>query len=201
MIIVLGRPRAARPTQQQAAAAVAPAGLCVAIARAVVAAEARVELVGSIGDDAVGDAVIVGLAREEIGHAAMLRTPGSSTPGGPGDPGALPPRLDREDVALGLGYLVDFEVLVLAEPLDPAAEEEALDAASYRGARIVAVVPPGSAPSGRLAAAATVFEAPEDAGGAFAVMVGRYAVELERGMGPGEAFARAVAVSGWERRP
>jgi hypothetical protein len=201
MIIVLGRPRAARPTQLQAAAAVVPAGLCVDVARAVAAAGARVELVGSIGDDAAGDAVVVGLAREGIGHAAMLRTPGARTPGEPGDPEGPLPRLDREDVALGLGYLVDFEVLILAEPLDPAAEEAALAAAAYRGARVVAVVPPGGAPGRALAAAATVFEAPEDGGGAFAAMVGRYGVELERGAAPGEGFARAVAVSGWERRP
>ena len=71
MIIVLGRPsiaevpigpRAGRPRRATVAMAVAAAG-------------GRVELVGSVGDDAAGDAVAIGLARAGVGHAALLRIP------------------------------------------------------------------------------------------------------------------------------
>lgn len=200
MIVVLGRPLVAQPPLADDVATPVPAGPCVAIARAAVAAGARVELVGSIGDDAEGDAVVVGLARAGVGHAALLRDPAARTPHIERPPEGMLPRLDRGDIELGLGYLLDFSVLLLAEPLDPDAEAAALDAAAFRGAHVVAVLPHGTLPGERLAAAATVFEAPADGGGAFAAMVGRYTAEIERGAAPADGFARATAQTGWERR-
>jgi hypothetical protein len=200
MIVVLGRPLVAQLPLPDGAAAPVPAGPCVAIARAAVAAGARVELVGSIGDDAEGDAVVVGLARAGVGHAALLRDPAARTPHAARPRAGILPRLDRDDIELGLGYLLDFSVLLLAELLDPEAEAAALDAAAFRAAEVVAVLPHGTRPGERLAATATVFEAPADSGGAFAAMVGRYAAEIERGAAPADGFARAAAQTGWERR-
>ena len=200
MIVVLGRPLAARPPLMGGPAAVVPGGLCVAIARAAVAAGAAVELVGSIADDATGDAMVLEFARAGIGHAALLRVPVSPGPDGGGD-GSSRPRLDEGDVQLGLGYLLEFGVLLLAEQLDPPAEAAALDAAAFRGAQVVAVLPRGASPSDRLAAGATVLEAPDEDGGAFAWMIGRFAAELDRGAAPADGFTRAAAATGWERRP
>ncbi len=171
-----------------------------AIARAAVAAGARVEVVGAIPDDAAGDALVVGLARGGIGHAALLRQPVPVVPEG------IPPadtrwvRLDAADVELGLEYILEFGVLVLAEPLDPAAEAAALDAAAWRGAQVIAVLPAGVTPGQRLASTATVVVAPDEDGGAFAEMLGRYAAELDRGSSPAEGLGRAAAAAGWERR-
>jgi hypothetical protein len=197
MIVVLGRPRAARSSPLPDATTPVPAGMSVAIAGAAVAAGARVELVGSIGDDDAGDAVVVGLSRAGIGHAALLRDPEASTPGVDAPPGALP-RLERADVELGLGYLADFRVVVLAEPLEPEAESAAIDGAAYHGAHIVAIQPAGTTPSNRLAAVGTVLEAPIDDGGAFQALVGRFAAELERGVTAAEGFTRATVATGWE---
>ncbi len=199
MIVVLGRPRAARRPGTPDAVAPTPAGLCVSIARAAVEAGAKVELVGSIGDDTAGDEVIVGLSRLGIGHAAMLRDPGSRTPA-PETPQTDLPRLERGDVELGLGYLVEFAVLLLAERLDPDAEAAALDAAAFHGAQVVAILKAGASPSERLADVGTVLEAPDEDGAAFGALVGRFAAELERGTPGAESLARAAVGTGWERR-
>jgi sugar/nucleoside kinase (ribokinase family) len=195
MIVVLGRPSARLLVPD---ARLIPDGACVAIARSAVAAGGAVELVGSVGDDEPGDAVVVGLGREGIGHAAVLRDPRAATPVAGRTPGGPAPALERGDVDLGLGYVPDVGVLVLAEALTADAEDAALDAAAYHGAQVVAIVPPGTEPARRLAAVATVFEAPGTDTPAFAAMVGRFAAELDRGTAPGVGFATATAASGWE---
>jgi len=197
MIVILGRP-SVRPLVQDAR--LVPDGVSVAIARAVVSAGRPVELVGSVGDDDAGDALVVGLGREGIGHAALLRQPVAATPVAGQPPCGLAPTLDLADVELGLGYIPDVDVLVLSEPLDRDAESAALDAAAYHGARVVAVVPPGTVPSERLATVATVLESSEDPPPAFTAMVGRYAAELDRGAAPEAGFEIATAAAGWEPR-
>jgi hypothetical protein len=194
MIVVLGRPRAASSpgTRDSDLDGVRPVGLAVEIACAAAAAGGRVELVGSIGDDAAGDAVVVALGRAGVGHAALLRDPAARTGGE-----ARPARLDRADVELGLGYLVDYRVLVLAEPLAGDVEAAALDAAAFHAAQVIAVVTPGSAVSDRLATAATVLERPRVASDAFAQAVGRFAAELDSGAEPRAALAAAVQAAGW----
>ena len=57
-----------------------PAGRAAAIARAAVAAGAEVQVVGRIGGDAAGDALVVALGREGIGHTALLRDAVHPTP-------------------------------------------------------------------------------------------------------------------------
>ena len=183
--------------------AATPPLLTTPIAIAAAAAGARVEVVGSIGDDAAGDDVVVLLGRSGVGHAALLRDPGGRTPTPPAlrgttdapeapdaEAGSWPlSRLEAEDVELGLGYLVEYRVLVLAERLGPDAERVAIEAARFQGAAIVAIVPPGVAASDELVAAGTVFEAPPDAGTRFTDLVGGLAAALDRGTPLATAFS------------
>jgi hypothetical protein len=202
MIVVVGRPAilarsAPGPADDTRAR---PAGVVAGIAVAAAAQGARVEIVGTIGDDDDGDALTVGLSRSRVGHAALLRDPAAGTPR-VGEPTEPLPRLEAADVELGLRYHADYRVLVLAEPLPEDAERAALDAASFQGAAVVAVVPSGGAVSDRLAGAGTVLEAPEDSEGAFPELVGRYAAALDAGNEPSAAFADARRATGWESGP
>ena len=172
-------------------------GLAAQVALAAAAAGSTVEVVGSIGDDGDGDAVVVALGHAGIGHAALLREPGSATPVEGADAEAAP-RLDARDIDLGLRYLVDYRVLVIAEPLPPEAEIVALEAAAYHEAEVVAIVPEGAAVSPALAAVGTVFEAPADAGAPFAELVGRYAAALDGGDDREVALRAAASSTGSE---
>ncbi len=55
-------------------------GLAAGVARAAAAAGVEVQLVGKVGGDPAGDAVLLSLARGRVGHLALLRDPGSATP-------------------------------------------------------------------------------------------------------------------------
>ncbi|MDR3546372.1 MAG: PfkB family carbohydrate kinase, partial [Candidatus Limnocylindrales bacterium] len=55
-------------------------GLAAGVARAAAAAGAEVQLVGKVGDDPAGDAVLISLARGGVGHLALLRDAASATP-------------------------------------------------------------------------------------------------------------------------
>ena len=116
MIVVLGRPRLD--------ALGGLARLAGRIAAAAATNGARVELVGSVTDDDAGDAAITALGKAGIGHAALLRMPTS----------AGQPRLDAADIELGLRYVSDCRVLVIADALDAAALAAAVDGAQYHGA-------------------------------------------------------------------
>lgn len=74
------------------------AGLAAAIARAAASAGAEVQLIGKVGDDPSGDAVLLALARGRVGHLALLREAGRATPIAPaGNPvGAV---ADTESIA------------------------------------------------------------------------------------------------------
>jgi sugar/nucleoside kinase (ribokinase family) len=166
---------------------------------------ARVELVGSVGDDADGERVALELGRHRIGHAALLRDPAATTPHEQPDAedeetgaasGALP-HLDAADVALGLSYLADCQVLVVAEPLSPAALAAASEAAAYHGAALIVVGADDAAGAG-LPEDATVLGVPEGDAAAFSRLVGLYAAQLEAGRQPADAWHEALATSGWE---
>lgn len=196
-----------------------PAGLAGWIASSAAAAGATTQLVGRIGDDDLGDAVVLGLARAGVGHAALLRDATHATPElaleeeWPDDAAALiaedgpaaaigapahSPVLDAEDVALGLRYLTDFAVLVIAEPLSAAAARAALDAAEFAGARTVTIGATAPAASGAAPAAGhDLFEPPDGDPEAFAAVIGRYAAGLARGVEPAEAFTAATRATGW----
>lgn len=215
MIVVVGRPaivaRSAPGPRDDAAAR--PSGLVAGIAMAAAAARARVEVVGTIGDDEDGDALTVALSRSGVGHAALLRDPSARTPRRASaqapiagsaqatrveEPPEPAPRLEAADVELGLRYHAEYRVLVLAEPIPEDAERVALEAASFQGAAVIAIIPPGGAVSERLSGAGTVLEAPAEGNGAFADLVGRYAAALDAGEEPQIAFASARRATGWE---
>lgn len=185
-----------RPSIEDGPIGPLPAGMGAIVAMAIAAAGGRVELVGTLGDDASGDAVAIALARAGVGHAALLRIPGTTTPrGGTTD---APTRLDAADVELGLRYLTDYRVLIVADTVPTDVLTVAVDAAAYAGAALVIVVAHGERPIAVVDSAATVLEAPDEAQGPFAVAVAGYALALEAGTDPALALRSAVEAAGWE---
>jgi hypothetical protein len=210
VIVVLGRPRVHRPEPD---GELAPTGLAVAVALGAAAAGSEVELVGAIGDDPEGDKVVVALGRAGVGHAALLRDPAARTPHLGQDPEARPlPRLDAADVELGLRYLPECRVLVIGAQLDQAALAEALEAAAFHGAAVVMVATAGTIDPESVGPGVTLLERPPvedeegtdeaDAAGAaeaeFGTLVAEYAVRLDRGLSPSQAFSAALDRGAWE---
>ncbi len=76
MIVVVGLPAYVGTADGRGA----PGGLAADVAAAAQGRGAQVELVGKVGDDGAGDAVVVALGRAGIGHAALLRDPARPTP-------------------------------------------------------------------------------------------------------------------------
>jgi hypothetical protein len=206
---------------------IASAGMASRVAIVAAAAGRTVQLVGKTGDDPTADGVVLDLARGGVGHAALMRDPARATPlETPGVEGTaevdaelpgddeLPgegrtattagtndtdgPALEAADVDLGLRYLTEFAVVVLAEPVGPEIVAIVADAARWGEARMILVVGAGmSAPDG-LPADAIVLEAPEaDPDGAFATLVGTFAAALDVGTEPHEAFRASIASDGW----
>jgi hypothetical protein len=101
-------------------------------------------------------------------------------------------------VELGLRYLVDANVIVLAESVPFDVQSVIRDAATYHGAAVVALVEQGDVLDAELGRAATVLEAPPGDVHPFSVLVGLYAARLDAGRTSEEAFREAVRVSGWE---
>ncbi len=199
-----------------------PEGRAPAIARAAVEAGRRVQIVARLGDDPAADALIVALARDGIGHAAVLRDAGERTrlvrertaeadtdrelldeEDGPDAFGSPGPPLRGPDIELALRYLADVTVVVAADPLDDEAFGAVSAAASFSGAHLVLISakaditsPPDED------AGTTVLQPPEvDPEGAFARFVGRYAAALDAGDAPAEAFRRSTFEMGWEPVP
>jgi hypothetical protein len=115
-----------------------------------------------------------------------------------GDDGSPGPALDAADVDLGLRYLTDFAVVVLAEPAEPQMVSIVADAAGWAEARMILVVASGAAVPAGLPVDAVVFEAPDaDPDGVFPALVGHFAAALDDGAEPGEAFRTSVATDGW----
>ncbi|HET9520797.1 MAG TPA: PfkB family carbohydrate kinase [Candidatus Limnocylindrales bacterium] len=195
------------------------AGMAVAVARAAREAGAPVEIVGRVGEDAAGEAVLIDIASAGIGHAAVLRDAGHPTAPAPlatetslfddPDEGAeegehasrdvAMAALDAEDIELALRYLPEYRVVVVVDALSDSGLGAAAAAAKWAGAALVVVVADGSAVPSSLDPAATVFEAPAEDDGAFARLVGGYAAALDRGDDPAEAFAAATGGTGWAR--
>ena len=210
MIIVLGRPEVQRPELD---GELVPGGLAAEVALAIGRAGVDVEIVGSIGDDPEGDRVVIELGRADVGHAALLRDPAARTPSvGRAATERDLPRLDAADVELGLRYVPQCRVLVLADPFDQEALSTALEAADYHGAAVVMVAPAGSVAAESLSDSVTLLERPEPEddeddsnpassaadGVAFAGFIAEYAVRLDRGETPDKAFAAALGDSAWE---
>ena len=222
MIVVIGS-----PIGRIADRAIAAGGSASRVALAAAAAGRVVQLVGRTGDDPTAEAVVLDLARGGVGHVALLRdasrvTPlepepaidlepddlddestspagedAAATPAGP-DPVGSPPPLDAADVDLGLRYLTDFAVVVLAEPAGPEVIRVVADAARWAEARLVLMVAAGRSVPDGLPADGIVFEAPDsDPDGVFATLVGDFAAALDDGAEPEDAFRASVASDGW----
>lgn len=204
MIVVIGSPVGRRDGGR-----IEAAGTAAALARVAAAAGAEVQVVGRIGEDELGEGVILALARAGVGHVAILRDPGRPTAEAhptadeedaddPSDD-TRPPTglsLDAADLELALRYLPDYRVVVVADDLDEPALATAIGAARWAGAQLIVIVAPGTRPTG-LPPEATVLEAPaHDPDGAFAAVVGAYAAALDGGVGPAEAFASASGAAG-----
>ena len=214
MLVVLGSPYA-----KFREGFIGAAGLAAEIARAAAAAGGSAQIVGRVGDDAAGDAVLLDLAAADVGHVAVLRTPGQPTPVVPeaaatdvdDEPSGVAIvddsaeavnalaglRIDAGDLELALRYLPDYRVIVVVPGLDPAALATVVAAAGWSGARLV-VVDDGAVPGDALPEDATLLAKPVDPEAAFADVVARYAVELDRGTEPGAAFAAASSAVGWQ---
>jgi hypothetical protein len=214
VIVVVGLPAYADSPDGEKCAG----GLAVEIAAAAVRRGRTVELVGKVGNDGAGDAVVVALGRMGVGHAALLRDPvlptpvfaaapvdedaaelDSDLPAGrllPEDPAARP-ALEAADVDLALKFLPQAGVVVLSGPLPEAAVTAAVDGAAFAGAGLIVLVSHGAVPAA-LPAEATVLETPPDDDGSFGRMVGIFAGALDAGVDPVVAFREAVGSAGWE---
>ena len=212
MIVVIGSP-VGRLHESEVLAAGMPAQVALAAA----AAGSQVQLLGRTGDDPVADGLLQGLSRGGVGHVALLRDPARQTPiepdrslaneermsiedDVPAEPAVTTsrPTLDAGDIDLGLRYLADFRVIVVAEAAGADVARVVSEAAGRNAARLVMVVGAGSELSGDLPADAIVFEAPEDdPDGVFAALVGTFAAALDNGTAPGAAFRSSIETEGW----
>jgi hypothetical protein len=218
VIVVIGQPvlDATGPTP-------VPTGSAARVALAAAAQGATVQLIGKVGDDADGEALVLALSRGNVGHVALQReaarrTPrlvatqtealepdaddGDETPATahiePADP-ALRPGLDIADVELGLQYLTEFRVIVACDPMDVATTRVVADASGWSAATLIVLVRDGDPEPEGLPATAIVLQAPAvDPEGVFDRLVGELAAAIDDGTDPRTAFERLVAQAGWE---
>ena len=208
MIVVIGSIRL-RGSDTDADAA----GLAASIATSAAAADARVEVITRLGDDPAGDAILLALARQRVGHVAVLRDAGTATEVIPDPEEAASPDADVDvtergaatlrgavlepaDANLALRYLPEIGVIV-AVHLDAAVLAEAVAAASWAETSLIVVVPPAAGvPSGLPADAVTLeLDDSDDSSGGGAI--GRYAAALDRGDAARDAYDALIAsVSG-----
>ena len=218
VIVVVGNPLAMRLTTSLEVDAGGPA---VEIARSAVAQGSAVQLVGRVGDDPPGDAIVTALARWGIGHAALARVAGIVTPiaDEPSSPttdeidpfvddettgvrerrpaaAAAGTELDAGDLDLALRYLGSFSAIVVTGGLSGGTLQAAFDAAGYAGAALVVIREPGDSALDA-PADALILEAPPaaDDDASFSSLVGRLAAALDRGIAPRAAFDAALSGS------
>ncbi len=217
MIVVIGS-----PIGRLGDGVVCAGGTASRVALAAAGVGRTVQLVGKTGDDPTADGVVLDLARGGVSHVALLRDPARATPlealpdsdvepyepdestepqaaRASGDPVSRPgPSLEAADVDLGLRYLTEFAVVVLAEPAGPDVIAVVAEAARWGEARMILVVGAGEAVPPDLPPDVVVFEAPDaDPDGVFASLVGTFAAALDDGAEPGEAFRASIAADGW----
>lgn len=180
-------------------------GRTAAIAKAVARHERSVEVVARIGDDAVGDALLLALARDGVGHVTVLREAGSATAmarsdGVPSDPersmveellgqevATQPlvtddaPRLQPSDVALALEYLDGIDVVVVDVGGDVEALDSAVAGAEFHGAHVIALTPGRANPPATRAAVTELLVPPEEQASALPAVVATLAVAIQDG--------------------
>lgn len=184
-------------------------GLAARVAIRAAAAGSRVELIAKIGDDPVGDELLLALARAGVGHVATLRDASRPTTrreavadddavasdandAGPSEDASTPDggsTLEAADVALALRYLGDYSVVV-AQPQAPEVLSEAIAAAAWAAAHLVVVLGPGTSPPTDIPDDALVLAVSDAEGQDIGELVGAYAAAVDAGEAPGTAFAR-----------
>ncbi|HEY5627989.1 MAG TPA: hypothetical protein VIR16_00630 [Candidatus Limnocylindrales bacterium] len=178
MIVVVGS------LSWRSAPPAAPAGRACGIALAAASRGARVELIGRVGEDAAGEALLLALSRAGVGHVAVLRDPVRPTPivapppAAPADdqdpspfaepaaaasaPSAMAvsagPRLEGADVDLGMRYITPSGVLVVTEDVPSDVLAVAVEAGQFADTRLVVLVAAGG-----LASRSVPVGLPEDA--------------------------------------
>jgi hypothetical protein len=164
VIVIVGRPgwRSADPP--------GPAGRASSVALAAAARGARVELVGRVGEDPAGEALLIALAHAGVGHAAVLRDPTRPTQIVPPPPARFPgdedapsplaepepipaagsdadasaaARLEGPDVDLAIKYIEPSGVMVITDDVPAEALAAAVSAAAYAQLGLVVLVAPG----------------------------------------------------------
>jgi hypothetical protein len=194
VIVVVGLPRLGGPQPPRAA------GLAVEIARRAAGAGAGVQLLGKLGDDPEGDLALLDLAGAGVAHPAMLRDPARRTAVGTGraalDRGPAP-TLEPADLELGLRYVPDFRVLIVAVPGEPSLIGVAAEAASFAGAHLIFITNARGHVE-TLPERSTVLTAPRGEAGesALAGLVATYAVALDAGDDSTAAWRTAMAAAG-----
>jgi len=171
-----------------------PAGRACGIALAAASRGSRVELVGRVGEDPAGEALLIALANAGVGHVAVLRDPTRPTlaieppAAAPADdddaspfaePEATPAataaaasagaRLEGADVDLAVRYLEPSGVMVVTDDVPADALAAAAAASGYAQMRLVVLLAPRglaarTVPAG-LPEDATVLAAPDDDAG------------------------------------
>ena len=199
MIVVVGLPRLGGTHPPRAA------GLAAEIARRAAGAGAGVQLMGKLGDDPEGDLALLDLAAAGVTHPAMLRDHARRTPVGTGGAATrrgAAPTLEPADLELGLRYVPDFRVLVVAVPDVPALIGVAAEAASFAGAHLI-VITNDRRHVETLPERSTVLTAPRGEAGqsALAGLVATYAVALDAGDDSMAAWLAAMTAAGAEGLP
>jgi hypothetical protein len=110
VIVVIGSPSVLPGDPGQRATAT---GRSADVARGAIDAGSSVQLVGKVGDDPAGDALLLALADAGIGHVAVLRDPARATPLSP--PPAVAATLEIESM------LVDDDAFNGPDPSSPGA--------------------------------------------------------------------------------
>jgi len=188
------------------------AGLTAEIATAAASEGARVELIAKLGDDPAGDAVLLSLARDDVGHVALLRDPGRPTTtviaatdepidadadeahaDQAGDANG-PPTLDAADVGLALRYLPEMAVIVPVH-LGSDVLSEVIAAAGWAETSLVVVVPADDGPPDGLPERAITLAAADDDESAVGRAIGQYAAAIDRGE-PADAAYEALLAAG-----
>ena len=109
------------------------------------------------------------------------------------------PSLDSADIDLGLRYLTEFSVLVVAVPVDDAVGSIVSAAAGWASATLIVLVEDGAAAPTGLPPDAIVLQAPPpDPDGTFDILVGDLAASIDRGVPARDAFRELLAAAGWE---
>ena len=205
MIVVIGQPVLGRVDGEPVAT-----GSAARIALAAAARGSVVQLVGKVGEDPDGEALVLALAQGDVGHVAVQRDPTHPTPraAAAGDDAAgsedaasedAKPALDAADIELALRYLTEFRVIVVADALDDAALRVAADATGWTNGTLIAILAPGKREPDGLPAEAIVLGSPAgDPDGAFDRLVGELAAAVDAGGDPRAAFHELVGSGGWE---